>query len=77
MLQVTDLNRLNLWWYLSWLIILAISIKIMVIRSESKRRRMLASLIPGTDGVFIIGSLLLALAGPEKILLNLMELYRK
>lgn len=57
--------------------VLAISIKIMVIKSESKRRRMLASLIPGTDGVYIFGSLPILLERPENIINSLLELYRK
>lgn len=57
--------------------LLAILVKIMIIRTEGKRRRTLANLIPGTNGVFIFGSLPLIIEGPEKLLNNLLELYRK
>lgn len=44
--------------------------------SKSRRRRLLANRIPGPKG-FVIGKLLICLQGPEKLVINALNIYRK
>lgn len=50
---------------------------LMVIRLDGRRKRKLASKIPGSDGHFLFGQLGMALKGPEKVIPALLEIYRK
>jgi len=61
-------------WYLSAL--LASFIIIIVLRIEGRRKRMLASKIPGPEGMFLVGLLPLLLNGPEKLIIHGRKLYR-
>jgi len=61
-------------WYLS--VVLASLMVFTALRFKGKRKRMLASQIPGLDGLFLVGLLPLLLDGPEKIIKHGIKLYR-
>jgi len=72
--QVIDLNMSNLW-FLSFVTTFATLLMIIVLRTNIRRKRIWDNL-PGSPGYFIIGDLLLAMAGPEKIIDNGKIFYR-
>lgn len=63
-------------WSLVFIILLAILVVITVFRFKSRRKRKLASRIPGPDGYPIIGILPTLLKGPEKMIEESLKMYR-
>lgn len=63
-------------WCLTFIMLLATLAVIMVVRFESRRKRILASRIPGPNGTWLIGVLPLFIQGPEKLIKNGLNLYR-
>jgi len=70
--QVIDLNESIMW---KMCPLLAILMVIMILRFKGKRKRILASQIPGPDGAFLIGFLPILLDGPEKLIEHATKLY--
>lgn len=63
-------------WLLVFTISSAVLLMITVFRFNGRRKRILASQIPGPDGFPIIGLLPLFLQEPEKLIKSGLEVYR-